>query len=46
MRTSEPKMLADRHRTTADSFQGLKRDRCKAEISESTDIEEEITLGS
>jgi hypothetical protein len=39
-------MLADRHRTTADSFQGLKRDRCKAEISESTDIEEEITLGS
>lgn len=46
MRTFEPKMLADRHRTTADSFQGLKRDGCKAEISESTDIEEEITLGS
>ena len=46
MRTFEPKMLADRYRTTADSFQGLKRDGCKAEISESTDIEEEITLGS
>jgi len=30
MRTFEPKMLADRHRTTADSFQGLKRDGCKA----------------
>ena len=46
MRTFEPKMLADRHRTTADSFQGLKRDGCKAEISESSDIEEEITFGS
>lgn len=46
MRTFEPKMLADRHRTTADSFQGLMHDGCKAEISESTDIEEEITLGS
>ncbi|MCZ2614964.1 hypothetical protein O1432_02865 [Bacteroides fragilis] len=46
MRTFEPKMLADRHRTTADSFQGLKHDGNKAEISESADIEEEITLGS
>ena len=46
MRTFEPKMLADRHRTTADSLQGLKHDGYKAEFSESTDIEEEITLGS
>ena len=30
MRTFESKMLADRHRTTADSLQGLKRDGCKA----------------
>lgn len=46
MRTFEPKMLADRHRTTADNFQGLKHDGNKAEISESADIEEEITLSS
>ncbi|GEM_PF-2957402 len=46
MRTFEPKMLAGRHRTRADSFSGLKCDGCKAKISESTDIEEEITFGS